>query len=68
VVHVCTIITISQSVGANRIVPGVAIPHPLGDPNLSPEKEKALRLKIVEKSLEALRTPIQNQTIFEWKS
>ncbi|NLB23521.1 MAG: glycine/betaine/sarcosine/D-proline family reductase selenoprotein B, partial [Clostridium sp.] len=32
IVHMATIITISQSVGANRIVPTVAIPHPTGDP------------------------------------
>ncbi|QSQ09629.1 hypothetical protein H0A61_02006 [Koleobacter methoxysyntrophicus] len=30
--------------------------------------EKTLRLKIAEKALEALSTPIQGQTIFEWKS
>jgi betaine reductase len=31
VAHVCSIITISQTVGANRIVPSIAIPHPLGN-------------------------------------
>ncbi len=30
-VHVCTIIPISQTVGANRIVPAVAIPYPTGN-------------------------------------
>ena len=31
VVHMCTIVPISLTVGANRIVPTVAIPHPLGE-------------------------------------
>ena len=43
VVHMLTIVPISLSVGANRLVPTVAIPHPLGNPNLSPEEEYKLR-------------------------
>ena len=64
VVHVCTIVPISQTVGANRIVPAVAIPHPLGDPTKTPEEEKAIRRKLVERALEALQTPITEQTVF----
>ena len=40
VVHMCTITPISLTVGANRIVPAIAIPHPLGNPALSMEEEK----------------------------
>ena len=64
VVHMCTIVPISLTVGANRIVPTVAIPYPLGDPNLSAEDEKALRRKLVEKALVALSTEINEQTVF----
>jgi len=64
VVHVCSIITISQTVGANRIVPAVAIPHPLGNPRLPPEEEKALRRGLLRKALAALQTPIEEQTVF----
>jgi glycine reductase len=64
VVHVCSIITISQTVGANRIVPAVAIPHPLGNPRLSPEEEKGLRRSLMQKALAALQTPVQEQTVF----
>jgi len=67
VVHVCTVTPISMTVGANRIVPAVAIPHPLGNPNLSMEAEKELRRKILGRSLEALSTEIDGQTIFEVK-
>ena len=65
VVHVCTVVPISQTVGANRIVPAIAIPYPLGDPAISPDEEKARRRKIVEKCLEALSTDIQEQTVFQ---
>ena len=64
VVHICTIVPISQTVGANRIVPAVAIPYPLGDPSKTSEEEKAIRRAILEKSLEALKTPIKEQTVF----
>ena len=65
VVHICTVTPIALTVGANRIVPAVAIPHPLGDPALTREEEKALRRKIVEKALKALQTEISEQTVFE---
>lgn len=65
VVHVCTVTPISMTVGANRIVPAIAIPHPLGNPALDPDEEKALRRKIVEKALTALTTEVDGQTIFE---
>lgn len=63
-VHICTIVPISQTVGANRIVPAVAIPHPLGDPTKSEKEEKRLRRALVEKALNALTTEIEEQTIF----
>ncbi len=65
VVHIATVTPISMTVGANRIVPAVAIPHPLGNPKMSPEEEKELRRGLVEKALKALETPVDTQTIFE---
>ena len=64
VVHICTIVPISQTVGANRIVPSVAIPYPLGDPSKTPEEEKVIRRSILKKALDALKTPIKEQTVF----
>ena len=64
VVHMCTIVPISQTVGANRIVPTVAIPHPFGDPSKSPEEEKAIRRSLVERGLRALQTEVTGQTVF----
>ena len=64
VVHMASIVPISQSVGANRIIPTVAIPHPLGNPTLGPDEEVALRRKLVEKALGALQTEVTEQTVF----
>ena len=61
----CTVTPISMTVGANRIVPTIAIPHPLGNPALTMEEEKAIRRKLVERALEALTTEVEDQTIFE---
>ncbi len=64
IVHMATITTISQSVGANRIVPTISIPYPVGNPDLG-EKEKDLRLKLVQKAVEALGTEVEESTIFK---
>ena len=63
----CTVVPISLTVGANRIVPTIAIPHPLGNPALSHEDEYELRYKLVEKALRALETEVETQTVFEDK-
>lgn len=64
-VHIATIVPISLTVGANRIVPGVAIPHPLGDPSKSVDEEKLIRRQLVEKALKALQTEVTEQTVFK---
>jgi glycine reductase len=65
VVHVASILPISLTVGANRIVPAVAIPHPLGNPALPEDEERELRLNLVKKALRALQTEVEKQTVFE---
>ncbi len=64
VVHICTVVPISLTVGANRIVPAVAIPHPLGNPQMGPDEEFTLRKKIIENALRALTTEVTEQTVF----
>lgn len=65
VVHICTVVPISLTVGANRIVPAIAIPHPLGNPDLEIGEEKALRRKLVQKALDALTVEVDGQKVFE---
>jgi glycine reductase len=52
-------------VGANRIVPSVAIPHPLGEPGLEDGQEHRLRRALLERALVALETPLERQHVFD---
>jgi glycine reductase len=65
VVHLCTVTPISLTVGANRIVPTVAIPYPLGKPDLEPKEEYELRRRLIDKALDALTAEVTEQTLFE---
>ena len=65
VVHVCTVVPISLTIGANRIVPAVGIPYPLGNPTLGDEGSYKVRMNLVRKALNALMTEVDGQTVFE---
>ena len=54
VVHIATVVPISLTVGANRIVPALTM-----------EEEKEIRRHILTKALTALETPVTEQTVFE---
>jgi len=64
VAHIATVTPISLTIGANRIIPGIGIPHPLGDPKLSRKDQYELRKNKVKQALAALQTPITEQTVF----
>lgn len=49
--------------GVNRVVVGEAVPHPVGNPKLTPEKEKELRRKYVKKALELLQQDVTEPRI-----
>ena len=61
---ITTLTVIAKSTGVNRIVAGVAIPHPCGNPDLSDEDDRALRRDIVKTALDALQTDVDGPTIF----
>ena len=54
----------ATQVGANRIVTGVKIPHPCGNPDLSAEADLALRQEIVKCALRVLQTDVSGPTVF----
>ena len=54
----------AKQLGANRVITGTKIPHPMGDPSLPPEADKALRRKIVDCTLTALQSDVDGPTIF----
>jgi betaine reductase len=56
--------TIALMMGANRIVHGVAITHPVGDPAQNPRDELALRRRIVERALAMLETAVEPRTVW----
>ena len=56
-VLICSLISIAQTVGAQRIVPAIAIPYPLGDPKLAAQAEKERRKSIVRDALHTLTVP-----------
>jgi glycine reductase len=56
---------LAQSIGANRIVRGKAVPHPFGDPSRTPNEEREFRKSLVEKALEALQVEVKHPTIFD---
>ena len=61
---ISTIVPLAESIGPNRIIPGKAITHPLGDPTLPRSQERVLRRGLVQRALDALQTEIPGQTIF----
>lgn len=63
----CNLTNIAKTVGSNRIVPTISVPYPLGNPQLQPEEEWAMRLHRVGVALDALETNVTEQTIFPVK-
>ncbi|SDI37817.1 glycine reductase [Alteribacillus bidgolensis] len=61
------LVSIAKTVGSNRIVPTISIPHPLGDPTTSVEEQWKLRKHRVEVAVDALANDIQEATIVEVK-
>jgi glycine/betaine/sarcosine/D-proline reductase family selenoprotein B len=64
-VFVTALPTIAQMVGANRIVRGVAITNPTGDPSLARDDEHELRVGIVRRALDMLATEVEPHTVWE---
>jgi glycine reductase len=56
-VQVCALIAVAESTGANRIVQGISVLHPVGDPALGPDGERALRRGLLERALVAAQRP-----------
>jgi len=49
--------------GANRIIAGRAIPHPVGDPALPADEERVFRRMLVSRALDTLTTEVQDQLV-----
>ena len=67
VVQMANLVPVAKTVGANKIVPTISIPYPLGDPGTSKEEQWKLRYHRVGVALDALETSIEEQTVFSVK-
>ena len=61
------LIPVAKTVGANKIVPTISIPYPLGDPSTTKEQQWKLRYHRVGVALDALTIDVKEQTIFTVK-
>jgi glycine/betaine/sarcosine/D-proline reductase family selenoprotein B len=57
--------TIARLVGANRVLRGVAITNPTGDPRMPPADEFTLRVRLLRRALEMLATDVEPGSIWE---
>lgn len=67
IVQMANLIPVAKTVGANRMVPTISIPYPLGDPATPKEQQFKLRYHRVGVALDALTTEIKEQTVFKVK-
>lgn len=67
IVQMANLIPVAKTVGANRMVPTISIPYPLGDPGTPKEVQFKLRYHRVGVALDALTTDIKEQTVFKVK-
>jgi glycine reductase len=56
---------VASELGANRVVRGVKIPHPCGDPSLDVAGDHDLRVGLVRGSLKAISTTLDQAAIFD---
>jgi glycine reductase len=64
VAYVTTLTSLAEENRANRIVAGVRIPHPLGNPLLTADNERSLRLAVTRQALDALTQPVEGPKVF----
>jgi glycine reductase len=67
IVQMANLLPVAKSVGANKTVPTISIPYPLGDPNTSKEDQWKLRYHRVGVALDALTADVKEQTVFKVK-
>jgi len=64
VVQMANLVPVAKTAGANKIVPTISIPYPLGDPSTPKEEQWKLRYHRVGVALDALTEDVSEQTVF----
>lgn len=63
-VQITAVPNVAKMVGVNRILQGQTVPCPVGNSTLTPEQEKGLRRRYVERALELLQVEVDGPTVF----
>ena len=56
---------VAADLGANRVVRGIKIPPPCGDPSLDLAGDHDLRVRLVRGSLKAITTSLDQAALFD---
>jgi betaine reductase len=64
VAYVTALTSLAEENRANRIVAGVRIPHPMGNPQLTAENEQALRKAVTRRALDVLTESVDGPSVF----
>ncbi len=62
--HITNMTPVAKVTGSNRIVPGIAITNPVSDVNLPLNEQKVNRRKLLDRSLAAVATNVDEPTFF----
>ncbi len=65
VAYVTTLTSLAEEIRANRIVAGVRIPHPVGNPTLTPDNERILRTALTRQALQVLTEAVNGPKVFQ---
>ena len=57
--------SLGQQIGAKRVITGVRVPHPVGQPGASDEEDINIRREILKTAIESLAEEITEPTIFQ---
>lgn len=65
VAQICTVVNVALETGANRVIPSNSVLYPTGNPLVTEEEELTIRKSLIKQALSALRTKINEATLFE---
>jgi betaine reductase len=60
-VLITTLLPTAKLVGANRVVQGIGVTNPMGNPRVSNKEEKAIRKEMLESAFELLTSEMPDQ-------
>ena len=65
VAYVTTLTSLAEEIRANRIVAGVRIPHPLGNPTLTADNERSVRMAVTLRAVNVLTESVDGPRVFQ---